>query len=443
MSLASTAPGLLSRSEGYLRSAAIFGEAGTVDAYLRVEAALAEVEGRLGVIPPEAVAPILAACDRRRLDMEALRQGAAAVGYPVVPLVAMLGRLAGAHGQWVHYGATTQDVMDTALVLQLRDALSGVLDDLAGLEALLADLCARHRHTPVAGRSKLQHGVPVSFGYKAAVWLDQIARARAGLGRALAEAAVLQFGGAVGTLASLRGAGMAVRRELAAELSLAEPDISWHVSRDRLAALACAIATELAALAKLAGDVAHMMSTEVAELREPAAKGRGSSSTMPQKRNPVLCEAILEAAHEARSAPAVLLEAMLQEHERGIGQGYRERAALAHAVQNLGGAVSLASDLLSGLEVDSARMARNLDLTGGLIHSEAVMMHLSEQLGRLRAHDVLHEVALRIAEGGRDLDAALQEVAGITLPPGVIGTEAQIGTAQEMIDRVLRRNARP
>lgn len=437
MSLASTALGLVTQTTGYRRAADVFGEAGTIDAYLAFEAALAEVEGDLGVIPAEAVAPIATACRRDALNLDRLREAAAIVGYPIVPLVAMLAEAAGESGQWVHFGTTTQDVMDTAQVLQLRDVLTVTLADTMRVEQALAGLCHLHRRTPMAGRSKLQHGVPISFGYKVAVWLDQIVRTRIALGRALDEASVLQFGGAVGTLASLRAHGMAVRGRLARRLSLAEPDISWHASRDRMVALAGAVAALLGALAKVAVDVAHLMSTEVGELREPAAAGRGSSSTMPQKRNPVICEAIIEAARSIQHVPGVLFGAMLQEHERGIGHGYRERAALCGAVQQLSGAVSLAEELVSGLEVDAGRMSKNLNLTNGLIHTEAMMIHLSEQIGRIEAHRVLHDVAHRVGKTGGELGVALREATGMALPASVLDFDAQAEVAQAMIDRVL------
>lgn len=361
MSLAATAPGLLGESAGYRRAQGHFDEAATVGAYLEFEAALARVEGDLGVIPAAAGRAI----GRVRrddlddlIDMDALRRGSAAVGYPIVTLVALLAERAGDHGRWVHYGATTQDVMDTGQVLQLRRALSEVLDDLAGVEACLADLCRAHRRTPMVGRSKLQHAIPISFGYKAAVWLDQLARTNRELARAMVEASVLQFGGAAGTLAALRGRGMAVRRGLARELGLNEADISWHVSRDRMARLGFAIAATLAALGKIAGDIAFLASTEVGELREPLASGRGGSSTMPQKRNSVLCEAIIEAARGARHVPGDILDAMAQEQERGIGHGYRERGLLCDATLCLAGAASVAGELLRGLEVDTDRMGR-------------------------------------------------------------------------------------
>lgn len=437
MSLASTAPGLISRTTGYLRASAFFDEDGTVDAYLAIEAALAEVEGGLGVIPKDAVAPIVSVCRRDLIDMDALRTGAAAVGYPIVPLVSMLAALAGEHGQWVHYGTTTQDVMDTAQVMQVRSALIGALKDMKEVEALLAALCETHRQTVMAGRSKLQHGVPISFGYKVAVWLDQIQRTRAGVERALDEASVLQFGGALGTLASLQSAGIDVRGGLAKRLNLHEPAISWHVSRDRTATLATAVASLLASLAKMAMDIALMMSTEVQELCEPAAEGRGSSSTMPQKRNPVICEAIIESAREVQHVPGIMLDAMLQEHERGIGHGYRERAAISKAVLQLSGAVTLAKDLLTGLEVDTARMQVNLGATRGLIQSEAVMIYLSATCGRIEAHRILHEVSQQVRDQGSDLATALKNL-GVDVPPDVLAENGQIVQAQQMIDQVLQ-----
>ena len=439
MSLASTAPGLLSRTEGYRRCADLFGEAGTVDAYLRFELALAEAQAELGVIPGEALPAIRRACTPGTLDLHALREGAAQVGYPIVTLVSMLAEAAGEAGQWLHYGATTQDVMDTAQVLQSRAALAAIQADLSVLCSALADLADRHRTTPMAGRSKLQHGVPLSFGYKAAVWLDQIDRCAARLGRTVQEASVLQFGGAVGTLASLGAKGADVRRALAARLDLEDPVISWHVSRDRMAALTGDAAITLAALAKMASDIAHMSSTEVGELSEPAAAGRGSSSTMPQKRNPVICEAIIEASRQTGGAPAAVLDAMLQSHERGIGHGYAERMAVCGSIQNLAGAVTLAQELIEGLVVNETRMSENLRLTGGLIHSEALMMRLSSAVGRLHAHKVLHEVVPLVSEQGLPLETALKHLLGDAAPADLPTAEQQAAAPQAMIDAVLKR----
>jgi 3-carboxy-cis,cis-muconate cycloisomerase len=439
MSLASTAPGLLSETAGYRRAAAIFGEAGTVDAYLRFEIALARVQGDLGVIPTEAARAIVNACRLDALDIDTLRARAARVGYPVVPLVSMLAELAGEHGEWVHYGATTQDVMDTAQVLQIRDALGSALDEAAALERALADLAEGHRHTPMAGRSKLQHAVPMSFGYKVALWLDQLHRCRLALAGALGNVSVLQFGGAIGTLSSLPLTGLEVRRRLAAALDLTEPDISWHVSRDRMATLTSAVAMLLAALGKMALDIAHMMSTELGELREPAAEGRGASSTMPQKRNPVMCEAIVEAARSVQGAPGVVLDAMLQEHERGLGHGYRERAVICDAIQSLSGAISLAGELVEGLEVDTASMLRNLERTNGLIHAETTMMRLAERFGRLKAHAILHDVARQVCSGEIGFDEALAAAIGGSTPVASVDAARRMETEQAMISSVLSR----
>lgn len=443
MSLAATAPGLLSESAGYRRAAGHFGEAATVGAYLEFEAALARVQAGLGVIPAGAGRAIARVCRCDLIDMDALRRGSAAVGYPIVTLVSLLADRAGDHGRWVHYGATTQDAMDTGQVLQLRRAVSGILEDLAGVEACLADLCRAHRRTPMVGRSKLQHAIPISFGYKVAVWLDQLARTSRDLARAMAEASVLQFGGAAGTLAALRSRGMAVRRGLARDLGLDEADISWHVSRDRMARLGFAIAATLAALGKIAGDIAFLASTEVGELREPPGAGRGGSSTMPQKRNPVLCEAIIEAARCARPVPGEILDAMAQEQERGIGHGYRERALLCGATLELAGAASVAGELLRGLEVDTGRMCENLERAGGLAHAESVMIHLGETMGRIEAHHLLRDVTFRIGEHDGDFRRALRAAVGPALPEDAFSAAAQIEPAQEMIDRVLSTVARP
>jgi len=441
MSLASTFPGLLSSAPGYIFAATVFGEAGTVDAYLQFEAALACTEAELGIIPREAASSIVNACRRERLDTRALQEQASLVGYPIVPLVDMLAELAGQHGQWIHFGTTTQDVMDTAMILQIRQVGDFVISGAAEVEQVLATLCQKHRRTPMAGRSKLQHGTPISFGYKVAVWLDQLHRTRLRLSSALQEAYVLQFGGANGTLSSLKCEGTKVRRLLAAKLELSEPDISWHVTRDRMAALSAATSALHAAFAKIALDIALMASTEVGELSEPFANGRGSSSTMPQKRNPVICEAIIEAAREAQHTPALILDAMLQEHERGIGHAYRERTALCRDLTQLAGTVSLAKELLGGVEVNVKRMKENLNATEGLIYAEAIMIHLSQTLGRIKAHHLLAELSRKSQNRSPGL-STFQE-AGIKVPEHLFSAEMEIDAAQPMIDRVLEKLMKP
>ncbi|UOM35066.1 lyase family protein [Acuticoccus sp. I52.16.1] len=432
------AEGLIAATSGHECVATRFDEPSTIEAYLMFERALAEVQGALGVIPSEAAATLVAVCRLENVDREALREGAARVGYAIVPLVAMLAHKAGAAGEWLHYGTTSQDAMDTALSLQLKAAAPDVLAPLDGVCATLARHADTHRRTPMAGRSKLQHAAPITFGYRCAVWLDQLLRRIERLSAALGACATLQFGGAVGTLSALGAQGPAVRHGLARRLGLAEPAITWHVSRDRYADALYAFAAAGAALAKLAGDITFLMASEVAELREPYSDGRGSSSTMPQKRNPVMSEAIVEAARRTRALPAAGLEAMTQDQDRGIATSYMERAAIVDAARLTAGAATLAAELLTGLEVDTARMAANLDVTGGLIHAEAAMMALSAEHGRVRAHTILHTLCHEASTTGRAL-AEVAAAGGHPLPAAVFDTEASLGAQDAMIDAVLAR----
>lgn len=438
MPLTTIAEGLIAATSGYRETTAHFDDPSTIEAYLTFERALAEVQGALGIIPADAAARLVAVCRLDNVDVGALQQGTARVGYPIVPLVALLAEAAGAEGEWLHYGATTQDVMDTGLVLQLRASAPGVIAPLDALCRTLGALAEAHRRTPMAGRSKLQHAAPITFGYRCAVWLDEIARRRERLLAALEGAAVLQFGGAVGTLSALGGDGIAVREGLARALGLPQPPITWHVSRDRFADLVHAFAATTAALAKMAGDITFLMATEVAELREPYSNGRGSSSTMPQKRNPVISEAIIEAARRTRPLPAALLEAMTQDQDRGIATSFLERAAIVDAVRLTAGAATLAAEMMDGLEVDAARMKANLSSTGGLIHAEAAMMALAAEHGRVRAHTLLHALCHEASGAHRDL-AEVAAANGHDLPARVFDVEAALGSQDAMIDAVLAR----
>ncbi|WP_226575867.1 class-II fumarase/aspartase family protein [Acuticoccus sediminis] len=442
MQLATIAEGLISATPGYRETTARFDDPSTVEAYLTFERALARVQGALGIIPADAAATVVEVCRLENVDLDGLRAGTARVGYVIVPLVAMLAEKAGPHGEWLHYGTTTQDVMDTGLALQLRDAAPGLLGTLGEVCQLLASLAEAHRRTPMAGRSKLQHAAPISFGYRCAVWLDQIHRRAERLADALEGAATLQYGGAVGTLAALGADGIAVREGLARELGLAEPEITWHVSRDRFADATHAFSAATAALAKMAGDITFLMATEVAELREPYSNGRGSSSTMPQKRNPVISEAIIEAARRTRLLPAALLEAMTQDQDRGIATAYLERGAIVDAARLTAGAASLAVELVGGLEVDVARMRTNLGATGGLIHAEAAMMALSAEHGRVAAHTLLHALCHEASVQRRDL-AEVAAAKGYALAPEIFDPGAGLGSQDAMIDAVLARTRPP
>ncbi|WP_198376526.1 3-carboxy-cis,cis-muconate cycloisomerase [Neoroseomonas rubea] len=425
---------------------AAMGEHAFLQRMLDVEAALARAQARLALIPAEAAAAITAAADATRLDLPAMAAATRNTGYPVVALVKQLTALAGPDaGRWTHWGATTQDIMDTALVLQMRDGLGLIEADLRATCAGLAALARTHRDTVMAGRTHLQHALPVTFGTKAAVWLAPLLNSLERLAEMRPRLLRLSFGGAAGTLASLGGKGLDVSRELAKELDLAEAEIPWHVARDGLNEAACWLGIVCGNLSKIATDVMLLMQTEVAEVSEPHVRGRGGSSTMPQKRNPIACEYVLAQARGVHALVPQMLAAMAQDLERGTGPWQAEMLALPQAMLLTHGAVCQARFIAEGLVVDPARMRRNLDATGGLIVSEAVMMGLAPLLGRGEAHHVVNDACdLAIAEGLSLADALLRDgrlagkldrdaIARMTDP------SAYLGSAQAFVDRVLAR----
>src|SRR5262245_8839913 len=288
----------------------IFGEGATVARYIEVEVALAQVEGRLGLIPQEAATTIKRRASAKDIDLEQLRQATNVVGYPIVGLVAQLAKQCGDAGRYLHWGATTQDIMDTAVVLQMRAALALIDSELVALDQTLAQLAATHRTTVMAGRTHLQHALPITFGYKAAVWLSALLRHRRRLQEIRPRVLVGQFAGATGTLASLGDKGLAVHDALMAELGLGSSAMPWHVGRDGMAEMVSLLALIAGSLAKIATDIMLMMQTEVAEAFEPFEEGRGSSSTMPQKRNPIACELIIAAAGIVRQHAGLMFAAM-------------------------------------------------------------------------------------------------------------------------------------
>ena len=428
---------------------AIFADEALVGRYLDVEAALARAQARLGIIPGEAAREIEAKAQREAIDFARLKVETERVGYPILPLVRQIAeRCADGLGEYAHWGATTQDIMDCAVVLQVRDALALVERDLAAVSEALATLAARHRDTAMVGRTHLQHALPITFGYKAAVWLSAIDRHRARLVEIKPRVLVAQFGGAAGTLASLGDKGLAVRKELAQELGLDEPLITWHVVRDGLAETVTFLGLVTGTLGKIATDVMLMMQSEVAETFEPFAPGRGASSTMPQKRNPISCELILAAAKGVRQQVGLMLDAMVQDHERATGPWHAEWLAIPESFLLSAAALHQARFLLEGLEVDKDRMRANLDLTGGLIVAEAVMMGLAPKLGRQRAHDLVYDACRRslddkvpfldVLKAEREIAASLSasDLAALVEPANYVGL------AGEMVDRVLGRRGR-
>ena len=383
---------------------AIFSDRSAIARYVEVEVALAAAEAKVGVIPKEAAAAIKRLARADAIDVAKLKAETDLVGYPIVGVVHQLAKQCGEAGRYVHWGATTQDIMDTATVLQIRDGLALVEADLAALDASLAALAGKHRDTVMAGRTHLQHALPVTFGYKAAVWRGMVVRHRQRLEELRPRVLVGQFAGAAGTLASLGDKGLAVHDALMDELGLGRPPTPWHVARDGMAETVSLLALIAGTLAKIATDVMLLMQTEVGEAFEPFVPGRGSSSTMPQKRNPIACEFILALAKVVRQQAGLMLDALAADHERATGPWQLEWVAIPEAFIATGGALKHARFMLEGLIVDAGRMRRNLDVTGGLIVAEAVMMALAEHTGRRRrARHRLRRLPRRPRQG---LDAA-------------------------------------
>jgi len=413
---------------------------------LRAEAALARAEARLGIVPQAAADAIAAAAEVDRLDLSALAAATRNTGYPVVGLVRQLSALAGPEaGRWTHWGATTQDILDTALVLALREGLALIGRDLDAVIAALAARAREHRDTVMAGRTHLQHALPVTFGLKCAVWLAPLLSTRERLAQMAPRLFRVQFGGAAGTLASLGDRGLDVVRELARELDLAEPDVPWHVARDAFAEAVSLLGLLTGALAKMATDVMLLMQTEVAEAFEPHAPGRGGSSTMPQKRNPIACEYVIAQARGVQALVPLMLGAMAGDQERATGPWQAEALAIPQAMLLAHGALDQALLIAEGMTVDAARMRRNLDATGGLIMAEAVMMALAPLLGRGEAHDAVHHACdVALAEGIGLAEALGREpaVAAVLTPEriaAITDPASYLGAAGAFVDRVLAK----
>jgi 3-carboxy-cis,cis-muconate cycloisomerase len=424
--------------------AAEVGDRAFLQAMLDTEAALARASAKAGLVPAEAAEAIADRCRAELFDPAELGQAAAAAGNPVVPLV---GRLAAGLppevAGHVHQGATSQDVLDTAAMLVARRALAPLLADLAGAADACAALAAAHRGTVVAGRTLLQQAVPVTFGLKAAGWLVGLDETRRRLAEVDTDELAVQLGGAAGTLAAFGDRGLAVLAGLAAELGLAEPTLPWHAVRTRPAALASALGGCAGVLAKVARDVALLAQTEVAEVREGGGPGRGGSSAMPHKRNPVAAVAVAACTARVPGLVATVLGTMAQEHERAAGNWHAEWEPQRDLLRLVGSAAAWSRELLEGLEVDPARMRANLDAAGGLPLAEAAVAALAGPLGPARARQLVDRAAEAAAASGRPLrDTLLEapEAAERLGPAGVdraLDPERYLGSAQALIDRAL------
>ncbi|WP_095195408.1 3-carboxy-cis,cis-muconate cycloisomerase [Pseudomonas sp. Irchel 3A7] len=396
----------------------VFCDQGRVQAMLDFEAALARAEARVGLIPQTAVAPIEAACQAGHFDFAALGEAIASAGNSAIPLVKALGKQIATQDaeaeRYVHLGATSQDVMDSGLVLQLRRALELIDSDLAQLGQTLATQAQRYVATPLAGRTWLQHATPVTLGMKIAGWLGSVTRSRQRLQELKPRLLVLQFGGASGTLAALGEQAMPIAQALAEELQLGLPDQPWHTQRDRLVEFGSVLGLIAGSLGKLGRDISLLMQTEAGEVFEPSAPGKGGSSTMPHKRNPVGAAVLIGAATRVPGLLSTLFSAMPQEHERSLGLWHAEWETLPEICCLVSGSLKQALLVTQGLEVDAGRMLRNLDLTQGLVLAEAVSIVLAQRVGRDAAHHLLEQCCKRAVAEQRHLRAVLGDEPQVT-----------------------------
>ena len=397
---------------------AVFSDEARLAAMLEVETGLAKAQAALGLVPEE-LAEALAALKPSDFDLVALGEKTAIAGVPTIPFVkAVQARLPKELEPHFHFGATTQDILDTALVLQMRQGFALVAQELRAILEGLAALAEANRETPCVGRSYGQHAAPVTFGFKVAVWASGIAELAETLVSVRDQALAASLGGPVGTLAAMGAQGPDVLERFAATLDLRADAIAWHARRARMVGAGAWLATLIGALAKMAGDIAHLCSTEVGEVSEPHIAGRGGSSAMPHKRNPVSCTVILAAQAAAKAHVGTLLDAMAAQHERPAGLWHGEWHALPQLFGLASGALHEAKSLALGLVVDQARMRANIDLTKGLLFADAAAGALADDMGRGAAHTLVERAADRVRHEGshlRDVLALMPETAGADL----------------------------
>jgi 3-carboxy-cis,cis-muconate cycloisomerase len=414
---------------------------------LDFEASLARAEAATGVIPTGAAGPIERACDARTFDLVALAEAATKSGNIAIPLVkALTASVAKADAEaarYVHWGATSQDVIDSAAMLTLRAGVEALLSDIDRAIAGFAGLAREHRDTAMVGRTWLQHALPIPFGLKLAEYAAALDRSRTRLRRLRSDALALQFGGAAGTLAALGDHGLRVAEKLARELGLPLPDAPWHTHRDRFAEAASVLAIIAGTCGKIARDIQLMMQTDVAEAFEPSGQGRGGSSTMPHKRNPVAAATALAASTMTPNLAATMLSAQVQDHERSAGAWHAEWPTLPSLLLVTSGGLAAIVDIAEGLEVDVARMRANLDTTHGLIMAESVTFALAEKIGRSEAHHLVEAASKKAVAEKRELRDVLARDPKVTQQldakklADLFEPMAYQGVSQAMIDRLL------
>ncbi|MBV8138803.1 MAG: 3-carboxy-cis,cis-muconate cycloisomerase [Deltaproteobacteria bacterium] len=425
----------------------LFNDGHRLQRMLDFEAALSRAEAKTGVIPAAAVPSVEAKCRAELFDFQALASAAVSAGNLAIPMVKHLTSLVASEdpeaARYVHWGATSQDVIDTGLILQLREAFDWMEPQLHALGEAIANLADHHRETLMVARTLLQQALPTTFGLKAAGWLDAVARHLTRMREIRGRDLTLQFGGAAGTLAALREKGIAVAGALADELKLPRPNAPWHSHHDRFAEIAAVLGLLAGTLGKIARDIALLMQTEVGEVREPSSNERGGSSAMPHKHNPVGSVVALAAATRLPGLVSTMLTAMTLDHERGVGGWHAEWETLADIVTLTGGSLFHMSGVVSELHIDGDAMAKNLQRSHGQIMAEAVATGLAERLGRADAQMIVEQACAKAAADGTELRAALVSDLRVrqALPAGdlewLLSPHNYLGSSEKLIDRIL------
>ena len=427
----------------------LFTDGAIVRAMLRFEAALALAQADANIMSCGHARLIAHVCESADIDIEKITLAAKQAGNPAIPLVeeltALVGRIDAAAAGFVHIGATSQDLIDTATMLQLKAAISKLDLGVTRLQRRLVELIHEHRETVMIGRTLLQQARPISFAFKAAGWLDQLIRCGARIRDVSARALVIQFGGAVGTLAASGNAALAIMSRLAERLELSEPTMPWHTARDRPFEVAAAVAMLSGCLGKIAIDASLMMQTEINEVSEAAQDGRGGSSAMPHKRNPIAPTMILGACYRVPGLLATMSASMMHEHERSPGRWHAEWSPLPEMVSLAGGAIQHADDLFSRLKVDVTRMRNNIDVTRGLVYAESIAIEISKKMGKSEADKLVKLACLRAQEKNCHLHKILAEDPSVPriLDPlaleQLFRPENALGAANAFIERVLKQ----
>ncbi|MFY0687772.1 MAG: adenylosuccinate lyase family protein [Cyclobacteriaceae bacterium] len=422
----------------------VFSDENRLVSWLAVEQALAKAQEQLGIIP-EGIAEKIQQVTVGDFDIVKMKEEFDRVGFPILPFVKQLtGLMDSESSKWIHYGATTQDVLDTGMVLQIKEGLSLIENDLDGIIVATRRLAENHTETVMPGRTFQQHAAPITLGYKVSVWLDELLRHRERFLELKKRLLVGQCAGAVGTFATLGDQGWSVQKKMFDFLELDQPNITWHTARDRWAELVFWQALVAATLSKIANEVAILMRTEIGELSEPFVAGRGASTTLPQKRNPITCEPIIAIGTKLREIVSSQLTAMIQEHERPVGPMHLEWVILPESFVLFAGSLKHSRFVLENLVVDEMRMAENLKLNGGLIMAEAIMMGLAPKLGKKTAHDVLYQAAAFAIENKVSLEEALNQNSQIDELltnkelKALINPLNYLGSSQRMIEEVSK-----